>query len=328
MEPPAQGSPSEDETRPRNGPAPASPAALAFLASSPAPRSYRLTPETIDRYRTEIRAEFVPRAERALARFSPKLEHTEIGGIPCLEASPADGIADRTILYGYGGGYVSGSAFEDLIVTAALADLACARVITPEYRLAPEHPYPAAVDDGYAVYRAISREIPTGTLAIAGESAGGNLALTMLLRAKKDGLPMPGAVALLSPWSDLADRGDNPNADGPDPTLDAESLGDYAMLYAGEADLTDSDVSPVNGRFDGDFPPVLITSGTRDALMGQCVRLSQVLSDAGITVDLRIRDGLWHVFEFFDELPEARQSLQEISDFLVSHTGVAQRSSD
>lgn len=311
-----------------HAPALASPAARAFVAAPTAPRTYRLTRETIDRYREEMRAEFVPRAERALKRFGPKLEQTEIDGIPCLAVTPADGDPERTILYGYGGGYASGSAFEDLIVTAALAGLARARVITPEYRLAPEHPYPAAVDDGYAVYRAITKVVPAGTLAVAGESAGGNLALAILLRAQRDGLRMPSAVALLSPWCDLANRGDNPNGDGRDPTLDDRSLGEYAALYASGTDLADPDVSPVNGRFGPDFPPVMITSGSRDALMGQCIRLSQVLRESGIDVDLRIRDGLWHVFEFYDELPEAEQSLREVSEFLMAHAGGTRKQRD
>ena len=317
---PSQGNRWTDEAEPREGPALASPAARAFVAASAGPGAYRLTPKTVERYREETRAEFVPRAERALERLGPKVERTEIDGVPCLEVTPADSAPERTILYGYGGGYVSGSAFEDLIISAALADLAHARIITPEYRLAPEHPYPAAVDDGYAVYRAVADETPAGAFALAGESAGGNLALAILLRAQRDGLPMPGAVALLSPWSDLANRGDNPNGDGRDPTLDAETLDDYAGLYAGGADLADPDISPINGRFGPDFPPVLITSGTRDALMGQCTRLAQVLREAGVDVDLRIRDGLWHVFEFYDELPEARQSLEEIAAFLMRRT--------
>ena len=128
---------------------------------------------------------------------------------------------------------------------------------------------------------------------------------------------MPVAAALFSPWCDLGGSGDSIQSNaGRDPTLHPGSLQDYAQAYAGQSALKDPGVSPIYGEFGKAFPPVIITSGTRDLLMSHCVRLAGVMRRSGVSVDLRVWDGLWHVFEFYDELPEAAASLKEIADHL------------
>lgn len=297
----------------------ASTEALRFVDADPVdPAGPGPTHDTVAQWRADATALFTPRAQRTLERFSLSPISLIIGGVPCLEIVPEGCDPDHVVLYFYGGGYVTGSAFEDLIVSAALAAYANARFILPEYRLAPEHPWPAATDDGFAVFESLSAGLDGRTLAVAGESAGGNLALAVMLRARAAGLAMPHAAALLSPWCDLSNRGDSVRGnDGRDPTLTERFLHAYTKLYAGDYALETPDISPLYGDFDPSFPPTLITTGSRDLLMSQCARLAQVLRTAGVDTDLRIWDGLWHVFEFYDEIPEADQSLREIAGFLT-----------
>lgn len=288
--------------------------AKTFLESTARSEAPPLTAETIEIYRREARAAFAPRAERAVDRNGVVLDNLAIGGVACLRITPKEKQGDRRILYCFGGGYTTGSAFEDLIVAAPIARLTGAVVIAPEYPLAPEHPWPAATDAGYAVYKAMTA---TGPLALMGESAGGNMALTILQRARREGVVPPQALALLSPWCDLADGGDSlAFNDGRDPSLSVADIEAMTRLYAGGADRASPAISPIYGDFDADMPPTLITSGTRDLLMSQSVRLATVMRAAGAPVDLRLWDGLWHVFEFYDELPEAGRSLAEVAAFL------------
>lgn len=301
-------------------PGTASPEARAFIAANPSEAIPAPRVATIASFRQDAAADFRPRAERMLARLPVHHEDIEIGGVPCIEVRPSGPDPVGTLLYCYGGGFVCGSAFEDLIIAAPLAAFANLRVILPKYRLAPEHQWPAAVDDGFAVYCDLQARTVPGTLALAGESAGGNLALAILLRAQRENLPLPVAAALLSPWCDLQHGGDSLTAnDGRDPSLSLAWVEAAARLYCGAHDAADPDISPINGAFSAPFPPVMITTGTRDLLMSQCVRLARVLRDADISVDLRVWDGLWHVFEFYDEIPEAEASLREIARFLQNH---------
>lgn len=196
----------------------ASKAALDFIASNRVDTSPALSSASVSQFRADAKVQFLPRAERAVRRHAVNVSSIEIAGVACLEVIPRNLVPGRTIVYFYGGGYVTGSAREDLIVAAALADGTNARLVAPEYRLAPEHPWPAAVDDGYAVFQALAVE--SGAIAVAGESAGGNLALVTLLRARRANLRMPAATVLLSPWCDLANEGDTLVAnDGRDPHL-------------------------------------------------------------------------------------------------------------
>lgn len=260
---------------------------------------------------------------RANARLKELLHATRvashksvIGGIPCLELVPPGPTASWSILFGFGGGFVQGGPVEDLPIAAPLCAATGARVIIPDYRLAPEHPWPAAVDDGFAVYREMARR----SFAIVGESAGGNLALVLMLRARAAGLPLPLAAALLSPWCDLSNSGDSIIFnDGRDPSLSAQRSWQAVRHYAGQNPLDDPSISPVNGAFDAGFPPFVITTGTRDLHLSQAVLLSQVLKDSGVSVDLQVWEGLWHVFEWYDHLPEAGQSIRRIAAHLQSN---------
>ncbi|MDE0046334.1 MAG: alpha/beta hydrolase [bacterium] len=295
-------------------------AARKFMAAAPSPPVDDIVPSDVPALRRETLEAFQPRIDRALERFGPSVEDVVHGGVRCLEILPRESRGPGTILYFFGGGYIIGSPEEDLIVSAALASLCGVRVVSPAYRLAPEHPCPAAIDDGMAVHAALARDPRTGPLAIAGESAGGNAALSVLRRLRRDGQAMPVAAALLSPWCDLTHAGDSHRTnDGRDPTLAMALARQAARLYCGGLEPEDPDVSPLWSDWDDTFPPAIITTGTRDLLMSQCVQLAQVLRGVGAPVELRIWDDLWHVFEFYDELPEAERSLGEIAAFLSCH---------
>lgn len=302
------------DTRTQSAPAALSAEGRAILAD-PAQPMQDLSAETLPRVRAITRAMYADMANRAVDRAGVDVAETEIAGVPCLTLTPPRPAAAWPVLYGYGGGFIMGSPFEDLIVAAPLCARTGARVIIPHYRLAPEHPWPAPDDDGYAVYRTLSG----APFAMVGESAGGNLALTLMQRARRDGLALPRVLGLMSPWCDLTHAGDSLTAnDGRDPTLSLAWVKIAAEYYAGAADPADPAVSPIFGDYAGG-PPTILTTGTRDLLQSQVVRLARVMRGAGVQVDLRVWDGLWHVFEFDDRLPEAAQSVSEIADFLVRH---------
>lgn len=295
-------------------------AARAYLNQPAAEPMAPLSPETVDAYRKVAKDEFLPRAERAVKQHGVTVSEVEIGGVPCLDILPPGGQPAGTVLYCYGGGHVTGSAREDLIVSAGLCRHSGMRVVAVDYRLAPEHPYPAAVDDGAAVYDALCHG--PGPFGIAGESAGGNMALALMQRARAEGLPMPVAAVLLSPWCDLTHGGDSLQAnDGRDPTLDLAFVEAAAQMYAGETARDHPGVSPINGAFGPEFPPTLVTTGTRDLLMSPSIEVTRRMRAAGVSVDLDVYDGLWHVFEFYDELPEAAQSLTRGGAHLARHMG-------
>jgi len=285
---------------------------LASLRPSEPDRSAAGLP----RLRQEAKARATAEAPRILCETRVTLRETVICDVPCLELIPAGRAAEWPILYGFGGGFVQGSPIEDLPIAAHLCAATGARVIIPDYRLAPEHPWPAPVDDAFAVYRDLARR----PLAIVGESAGGNLALVLMQRARAAGLRLPGAAALMSPWCDLGNTGDSLRFnDGRDPSLSAQSSRMAVLHYVGDQPLDNPDISPIYGPFDIGFPPFVITTGTRDLHLSQAVRLSQVLRESGVRADLHVWEGLWHVFEWYDQLPEAKQSIQRVGAHLISN---------
>ncbi|WP_162932931.1 alpha/beta hydrolase [Roseovarius sp. EL26] len=292
-----------------------SPEALNILAQPPVAPIQRST-ENLPHLRANTKAYITPFVEQALKDTGVAIQNITISGVPCLEITPAKQTVDWQILYGFGGGFVQGSPFEDLTISAHLCTMTGAKIIAPAYRLAPEHPWPAAIDDGFEVYR----HMATHPFAIVGESAGGNFALSLMLRAQSKGLPLPRCTGLLSPWCDLSNSGDSLTAnDGRDPTLTAQDVRSAAQHYASGQNLEDPAISPINGDFNAGFPPCIITSGTRDLLLSQAVCLAQTLRGHAVHVDLQVWEGLWHVFEWDNRVPEARRSLHNIAAFLSAH---------
>ena len=274
----------------------------------------------IEQYRDNLinaNAEMVKQAED---RFTGSVETVTIGGQTCRQITSSRWAADSgpVILYAYGGGYVSGSTFEDQIITLPLAHESRARIVMVEYRLSPEHPYPAPQNDFADVYPALLKQYGSSRLVVSGESAGGNNAVHLLQRLRASNTRMPACAVLLSPWLDLSGQGDSHNFNHQrDPSLNNHWVDTAARMHAPQQSLQDPGISPIYGKFDG-FPPTMITSGSRDLLLSDCLRLAQCLRAAAVTCDLRVWEGMWHVFEFYP-IPEAQASITEMAEFIRLH---------
>jgi len=297
-----------------------------YLENAPPLERWSAAPGEIGKLRRHERDGCAPYSEKARDAYLERIDECEIGGVAVQTAVPKayDSSHDgRAVLYFFGGAYILGSPFEDLSIIASLAHRLRCVVHAACYRRAPEHPHPAAVDDGYAIYRGLLERYRPGGLALAGESAGGNLSLAVALRARDSGLPLPAAAALMSPWCDISKSGDTEFTlgGGLDPTLDYElHLREAAMAYAGGRDLRDPVVSPLYADFEPGFCPTLITTGTRELFLSDCARLSTRMRLAGVDARLHVWEGMWHAFEWYFDLPEAQRSLDEIAEFIGAHT--------
>jgi acetyl esterase/lipase len=243
----------------------------------------------------------------------------DIGGVSG-EWVEAVGIAFGTMLYLHGGGYFSCSPKTHRPITTAYA-LRGLKLFAPDYRLAPENPFPAALDDALAAYKALlASGVAPANLAVAGDSAGGGLALAMLLAAKDAGLPMPACTMLFSPWTDLAITGTSVQVNRRrDALLDGRRMGEAADFYLNGADARNPLVSPLYGDLTG-LPPLLIHVGEPEILLDDSVRLAAAARQAGVQVTLKIWDNTphgWQLAQGF--LPEARASLDEAAAFAKLH---------
>ena len=253
-------------------------------------------------------------------RYTPAI----VGGVPgeWVEADVAGPCATTTLLYLHGGGFVGCSARTHRPLTAAFA-LQGLRVFAPDYRLAPEHPFPAAPQDAMAVYRALRAEAPTHRLAVAGDSAGGNLALGLMLSLRDAGEPLPAAAALFSAALDLT--GGSPSITlnaGRDAMFDPAQLPHLTEAYLAGADPTQPRASPLFGDMTG-LPPLLLHVGESEVLRDDSIRLAQRAREAGVTVELQVFPGVPHVWQLVRQLPESRRSVRAAARFLLS----AERSS-
>jgi monoterpene epsilon-lactone hydrolase len=238
-----------------------------------------------------------------------------LGDVPCRHYAPLN--AQGTVLYLHGGGYVAGSPESHRSVTSHLAKFANARVVVPDYRLAPEHACPAAIEDAVAVYDALLAEgVDPATLVIAGDSAGGGLALATLqaLKAKKTALPS--STILISPWVDLS-LNDLFDTDR-DIMLSPAWLASAADAYGGE-DPARPACSPLNGDLTG-LPPVLIQAGSDEILLNDSHRLCSALNDAGTPARLQVHPQRWHDFQLHaGVLADADQALMTCARFIHKH---------
>ncbi|HTJ89290.1 MAG TPA: alpha/beta hydrolase fold domain-containing protein [Acidocella sp.] len=221
------------------------------------------------------------------------------------------------LLYLHGGGYFSCSPVTHRAITAAFA-LRGFTVFAPRYRLAPEHPFPAALDDALAAYQALLTQAP-GRFVIGGDSAGGGLALALLLAIKARNLPMPACATLFCPWTDLAATGGSLTRNaGRESLLYGPKIKDAAALYLQGQDPTNPLASPLYGDFTG-LPPLLIQVGATEILLDDSTRVAARAEAAGVSVELSIWDNLphvWHVAQYF--LPEARIALDQAASFAKS----------
>ena len=227
--------------------------------------------------------------------------------------------SDRgTVLYLHGGGYVAGSAAKWRPITAGLARLARRRVFSLDYRLSPEHRFPAALDDAVAAYRwLLDQGVPARSIAVAGDSAGGGLTLATLLRARDDGLPLPTCAVCFSPWTDLAGTGESLHRnDGRCATFRPANIPDFARVYLGDASPLNPYASPVFADLNG-LPPILLQVGSIELLLDDARRVHDKIRRAGGASRLDVFDGTFHVWQMMDGfVPEARVALEQAAAFM------------
>ena len=238
-----------------------------------------------------------------------------VGGVPG-EWLGAEG-APRTLLYLHGGGYVACSPRTHRPFTQAFAK-AGLRVFAPDYRLAPEHPYPAALDDAVAAYRGLLDAGAQGVV-VAGDSAGGGLALALMLRLRDLGLPLPARAALFSPWTDLAATGESIRTNTRrDAMFHGDGIARGADAYVGGADRLIPLISPLYADMAG-LPPLLVHVGADEVLRDDSTRLADRARAAGVAVDLKVWPVVPHVWQIMARfIPEGRQSLDAAARFLLA----------
>lgn len=242
-------------------------------------------------------------------------------GVPVERLEPSEPPV-LTLLHLHGGGYVMGDPAGSRGLTTRLALGIPATVLSVDYRLAPKHPFPAAVHDAVAVYAdLLAHGADPARTALIGESAGGGLAVAALVAARDQGLPMPAACIALSPWTDLACEGASHAAlHGRDPLLTRDILLEMAALYLAGHSPADPLASPACADLTG-LPPLLVQAGSEEVLRDDAIRLAEAARACGVEVDLRIWPDMIHVWQMFgDLLPEARDAIGEIRDFLRSAT--------
>ena len=244
-----------------------------------------------------------------------------LGGVPTAEIT-VDGIEPRhVVLYFHGGVYVLGDAVSAAGLASQIGRQTRATVISVDYRLAPEHPYPAAVDDALAAYQAL---LAGGTdpsdIAFAGESAGGGLAVATLVNARDHGLPRPAAAYVMSPYADLTLAGTSMDTKaGADPLLSRENLQARVPDYTAGQDAAAGLISPVFADLSG-LPPLIIQAGSHEVLLDDAVRLARQAAAADVEVTLDITPGVPHVFQaYYAILDEAAAALDRAGQLLSAH---------
>lgn len=240
------------------------------------------------------------------------------GGVPAERVITPAARADHHVLYLHGGGYRTGGLPLFRHFTWRIADAAEACVLAIAYRLAPEHPFPAALDDAASSYRwLLDQGVDSRRLSVLGDSAGGGLAFGLLLKLRDDGIPLPSAAVGLSPWTDLALTGASLKTNAAaDPMLDAGEVPRFAADYLGGTDPRNPYASPIYGDMRG-LPPALIQVGSDEILHDDAVRLAARLREAGCHVELQVWPRVPHDFQMFAPiLPEARAAIAHIGRFV------------
>jgi monoterpene epsilon-lactone hydrolase len=233
---------------------------------------------------------------------------------------PHGGDPSRLIIYYHGGGFFLFSSRTYRVTTTNLARASGSAVFAPDYRLAPENPAPAAHEDAFGVYQgALDQGYVADKIALSGDSAGGNLALATVVRARNAGLPLPRALALFSPWLDFAEDGASyRNID--DPILPPPLVEGFKLAYLGNRDRKSAAVTPFYDDLSG-LPPTLVHVGSWERLLDDSVTLVARMRSAGVDADIKIFDGMCHGWQLFAPmLEEGMQSIEESANFMKTHT--------
>ncbi|WP_040209069.1 alpha/beta hydrolase [Neobacillus jeddahensis] len=246
------------------------------------------------------------------------IEKTVIEGMNAEWVTAPNAVEGRVFLYLHGGAYIMGSCNTHRYLASKLSRSTAARVLVPEYRLAPENPYPAAIEDAVRIYRwLIAAGYSSANIVIGGDSAGGGLTLATLLSLRDEGERLPALAVLLSPWTDMEGSGESVKTRAEaDPWLSPDSMRQTPRLYIRDLDPRHPLVSPIHADLTG-FPPMLIHVGNDEILLDDSVRLVNRARAAGVEVNFKIWDDMWHVFQTF-AIPEGQMSIDEIGDFVVN----------
>lgn len=295
-------------------PSPEFEAILQFLRQNPTPEDIPLAQRRRTARRMALQTP-LPAGTYAEEMALPGPDENEI---PALLLAAAGANDDEMILYLHGGGYVQGSIPTHRDLAARLSAKAATRVLLIEYRLAPEHPFPAAVRDATAAYRWLRENgVDAARLLVGGDSAGGGLALATLLALRDEGERLPAAAFALSPWVDLSLSGGSLQRNAAtDPSLTRQMLADYAAMYLGDADPETPLASPLFADLSG-LPPLFLQAGAAEILLDDALRLAEAAEAAGVTVTGDVWPEMIHGWQGFAGVaPEAEQALYRVGQFV------------
>ena len=298
--------------------------------AAPLTPTWNVIPSTPEGWKEQVKAGYdatmkaLPALREALG---VKVEPMTIGGVKAYLVTPAKippENRNRLLVHVHGGCFVSFPGESGTGEAIYMAGFGKFKVISVDYRMPPDYPYPAGLDDAMAVWKAATKMAKPKNMAIFGSSAGGNLTLAMVLRAKQEKLPLPGAIAPGTPMSDLTGAGDSFQTNAMlDNVLVAygASCDKRAALYANGRDLKDPLLSPVYGDLHG-FPPAILTTGTRDLLLSNTVRVHRKLRQAGVESTLQVFEGQSHAQYYRDaSAPETKEAFEESARFFDKHLG-------
>ncbi len=241
-----------------------------------------------------------------------------IDGVRCEWIETQESNAMRTLLFFHGGGFCFRSPGVHGAMLGRLSAISGVRGLLPYYRLAPEHPFPAAIDDCFGVYAwLVEQGVEPSTIVLGGDSAGGNLVLSTLLKCQQEGVPLPAGGIMFSPASDLAMTGYSAfEQRNTDPFFDVASLLLMRNCYLDGHMPCDPLASPYYGHF-VDLPPLMLHVGTEEMLRDDSIRLAEKLKRSGISIEFKVWEGMPHVFPIFHQLPEAQQALEICAEFIT-----------
>jgi epsilon-lactone hydrolase len=308
----------------------ASPQFQTVIAAPYRNPSWSANPKSAAEWKELIRANAAATAtlrQDAREKLGVSIEPTTLGGVKAFILTPkeiAPANRNRLLVHVHGGGYVFGPGESGTMEATLMAAYGGFKVVSIDYRMPPDDPYPAAMDDAMAAWKAALTLADPRNMAIFGTSTGGGMTLAMILRAKQEGLALPAAIAPGTPWSDLTETGDSYKTnEWLDNVLVSYSgwLGHAAVLYANGHDLKDPQLSPIYGDFTG-FPPAILTSGTRDLFLSLTVLTHRKLRRAGVEAELQVFEGMSHAQYNFDAFaPETKETYTEIARFFDKHLG-------
>ncbi|WP_174733315.1 alpha/beta hydrolase [Mesobacillus harenae] len=245
-----------------------------------------------------------------------KVENLLVEGMPAEWVVAPNAVEDRVFLYLHGGAYIMGNCNTHRDLASKLSRATASHVLVVEYRLAPEHPFPAGIEDAVTAYRwLISAGVSAEKIIVGGDSAGGGLTLALLQSLREAGESLPALTVLLSPWTDMEGTGESMESRAAaDPWLNPLETRGAPVLYLGETDPRNALVSPIHADLSG-LPPMIVHVGNDEILLDDSVRLVTRARDAGVDATLKVWEGMWHVFQQFGT-PESANSLEEIGQFV------------